>query len=308
VQPLLEQIRPHLERNGYRARTVSSEHIKKLQEGINKIHRQGLFDEEFYQERLTFFEFRPPESLPQAKTLIIVAMPQPQAKVTFTFHGEPHHVILPPTYASSEDRQVLKILSEVLCTQGYSVVQAKLPVKSLAVHSGLGRYGRNNICYIPGMGSFHRLAAFYTNCELDEDNWQDFQVMQRCLKCQICLRSCPTGAISRDRFLVHAERCITFHNERSYAEFPAWIDESWHNCLVGCMRRVKWCQDWLPTSSLFKPSPCSRLTPEGARFHTARWRQRLFPVEYFSMIHTSVIVKRHMPACQEHAGNSQDSS
>jgi epoxyqueuosine reductase len=46
--------------------------------------------------------------------------------------------------------------------------------------------------------------------------------------------ACPSQAIESERFLIHAERCITFHNERPGA-FPRWLDPSWHNCLVGCM-------------------------------------------------------------------------
>ena len=257
LQLLLEQVHSNLEQNGYRARTVSTTHIKELQEEIERIHGQGLFNEKFYEEELAFFEFKAPESLPEAKTLIIVAIPQPQVRVTFNFHGKPRQVILPPTYKYGEDKRVLRILSEILCAHGYNVVQpklplrsvagGKLPLKSLAVHSGLGRYGKNNICYIPRMGSFHRLTAFYTDCEFPEDNWQSFQVMQRCMNCEICLRSCPTGAICRDRFLIHAERCITFHNEQSYTEFPIWINKSWHNSVVGCMR----CQKVCPENSLF---------------------------------------------------------
>jgi epoxyqueuosine reductase len=216
-----------------------------LQEGIDNLHRQGLFNEEFYQKRLTYFEFRQPENLPQAKTLIIVSIPQPQIKETFIFHGEPHNVIVPPTYAYNEDTQVLEILSSVLRPHGYGVVRSKLPLKSLAVHSGLGSYGRNNICYVPGLGSFHRLAAFYTDFEAHEDNWQDFRIMERCSRCQACLRSCPTGAINEERFLVHAERCITFRNERP-TKFPTWLDKSWHNCLVGCLRCQKVCPENAP--------------------------------------------------------------
>ena len=51
----------------------------------------------------------------------------------------------------------------------------------------------------------------------------------------------PTGAISRDRFLLHAEDCLTYHNESS-TEFPDWVQPSWHHCLIGCMR----CQSKCP--------------------------------------------------------------
>jgi epoxyqueuosine reductase len=61
-------------------------------------------------------------------------------------------------------------------------------------------------------------------------------MMERCETCRACLHGCPTGAISAERFLLHAERCITFCNEKSGGEpFPDWLDPSWHNCMVGCL-------------------------------------------------------------------------
>lgn len=50
-----------------------------------------------------------------------------------------------------------------------------------------------------------------------------------------CLIECPTGAIGKDRFLLHAERRLVFHNERpAGVPFPDWIDPAWHNALFGC--------------------------------------------------------------------------
>lgn len=67
MQLLLEQMHSRLERNGYRARTVSATRIKELREEIDKLHRQGFFNEEFYENELAFFEFKSPASLPEAK-------------------------------------------------------------------------------------------------------------------------------------------------------------------------------------------------------------------------------------------------
>ncbi len=71
-------------------------------------------------------------------------------------------------------------------------------------------------------------------------------MLDQCQKCEACVKKCPTGAISGDRFLLYAEKCLTFHNERE-APFPEWIDPSWHNCLIGCM----YCQNVCPAN---KPS------------------------------------------------------
>jgi epoxyqueuosine reductase len=122
------------------------------------------------------------------------------------------------------------------------VAKAILPKKLLAVRSGLAAYGKNNITYVPEMGSFHGLVAAYSDLPAPEDNWRPAQMLEACQKCSACLRHCPTDAITSDRFLLHAERCITYHNEKpSEVPFPAWMDPFWHNCLVGCLHCQRVC-------------------------------------------------------------------
>jgi len=241
-----------LEEQGCQARIVSIQHLRDLQEEIEGRHGQGLFDEEFYQERLAGFAFSPPDSLPGARSLIVVAVPQPQFRVIFTWKGKRVPLIVPPTYLYSRetDKQVEDLLAGILVPAEYHVARATVPKKLLAVRSGLGEYGKNNICYIPGMGSFHRLVAFYSDLPCQEDNWRESQMMESCQNCSACLRNCPTDAITSERFLLRAERCITFHNERpGDVPFPAWLDPSWHNCLVGCLR----CQSICPENRDFLP-------------------------------------------------------
>jgi len=114
-------------------------------------------------------------------------------------------------------------------------------VKLLAARSGLARYGRNNIAYVEGMGSFLRLLAFYSDLPCANDYWQQPQALDECANCRACTNMCPSGAIDPDQFQLRADRCLTFHNESPQA-FPSWIQESWHHCLIGCMK----CQDSCP--------------------------------------------------------------
>jgi len=248
VQRLMDELHSTLEENGYQDRIVSIQHLRDLEEGIEGSRRRGLLNEELYQEYLSGLVFKPPDDLPEARSLIVVAVPQPQIRVIFTWQGESWPFTIPPTYPAyrETDERVGDILSSVLNPEGYRVSQAALPVKYLAVRSGLGEYGRNNICYVPGMGSFHRLVAFYTDFPCPEDSWREPQMTKSCQSCHVCIDSCPAGAITADRFLIHAERCLTFHNERR-GEFPAWIGPSWHNCLVGCLH----CQIACPQNVLF---------------------------------------------------------
>jgi epoxyqueuosine reductase len=249
---MLEELFSQLEERGYKGRIVSIQHLGDLQEEIEGRYKQGLFDEEFYQEWLTGFAFSPPDSLPEARSIIVVAVPQPQIRVTFNWacpersrrDGEPVRCIIPPTYFREQEtsNRVQELLARVLEPAGYGMAEAVLPKKLLAVRSGLAAYGQNNISYVPGMGSFFGLVAVYTDFPAQEDHWREPQMMESCRNCSACLRHCPVGAITSERFLLHAERCITFHNEKpSDVPFPAWIGPSWHNCLVGCLHCQRVC-------------------------------------------------------------------
>jgi len=233
-----------LEKLGCRGCMVPIRHLSDLRERLEESYRLALFDEEFYQERLSGFVFNPPDHLWEAQSIMIVAYPHPQTRVTFTWNGKPMRLIIPPTYlyGTEGDRKIQELLATTLKPVGYHMTEASLPKKLLAVCSGLGAYGKNNICYVDGMGSFLRLVAFYSDFPCEEDIWQEPQMMDACQRCSACGNKCPTEAIPKDRFLLRAERCITYHNEKpGHISFPSWLDPLWHNCLVGCMTCQRIC-------------------------------------------------------------------
>jgi epoxyqueuosine reductase len=247
----MEELFSQLTQRGYKGRIVSIQHLGDLQEEIEGRCKEGLFDQELYQTYLAAFTFCPPDSLPEARSIIVVAVPQPQTGVTFTWIGERVRFIIPPTYFErGTENGVRELLARVLEPAGYRVAEAVLPKKLLAVRSGLAAYGKNNISYVPGMGSFYGLVAVYSDLPAQEDHWREPRMMESCRNCSACLRHCPVGAIpsaplrtgTSERFLLRAERCITFHNEKpGDVPFPAWIDPSWHNCLIGCLHCQRVC-------------------------------------------------------------------
>jgi len=235
---------------GYQARTISIDHLHLLQKQMDEQRNQELLDNQFYEERLAWFRFQIPESLPKAQSIIVLAVPRPQTRAIFTWNGQRRPLIIPPTYTAynSIREQVEKQLAKMLNEKGYTIAGTALPLKLLATRAGLGQYGRNNLCYVCGMGSFFQLVAVYSDMPCEEDSWQEATMMQTFEKCELCRRACPTGAISSDRFLLRAERCIAYHNEKKGdVPFPKWIDASWHNCLEGCMR----CQRACPLNKQF---------------------------------------------------------
>lgn len=223
---------------------TSTRHLSELQEEVEGKLKQDLLNEDFFQERLAWFEFKIPETLPEAQTLIVVAVPRPQSQAIFTWNGKRQALILPPTYTAYDEttKKVQVLLEEILGRDGYRVASSALPLKLLSVRSGLAEYGRNNISYVPGMGSFFQLVAVYSDMPCERDQWREAKMMKSCQECQLCRQACPTGAIPSDRFLLRAERCIVYHNERKgNIPFPEWMDPAWHNCVVGCLHCQRVC-------------------------------------------------------------------
>jgi epoxyqueuosine reductase len=243
VTKLLQSI----EERGYLGRIVSARHLPDLQESVKAHYEYGHFDQAFYRQWLADeFDFNPPQSLPEARSLIVVAARQPQVRFTFTWQKKQIPVIVPPIYLHRQEtnQQAARDLTEILAPAGYRVMEAVVPKKLLAVQSGLAEYGRNNIAYVPGMGSFHRLVTFFSDLPGEEDGWREPRMMERCEKCRVCVRRCPSGAITTERFLLHGERCIVAHNEQpSEVPFPEWLEVEWHNCLVGCLLCQRFCPE-----------------------------------------------------------------
>ena len=241
---IIENFYKILESKGYKGTIITAKNIPLLQNSFKNLHDEKLLDPNFYEEYKKYFEFEPQTDFGEVKSLFMIAMPQPQYKIVFTWKKKEVPLIIPPTYlhgrASINENQAF--LTDLLKPSGYSVEFARLPQKTLAVRAGLAEYGKNNITYVKGMGSFHRLFTYYSDFPYEQDEWRDLSMMDFCKECSACTRACPTGAISEDRFLLHVERCLTFHNEHPVdVPFPGWIDPSWHNCLVGCMHCQKVC-------------------------------------------------------------------
>jgi epoxyqueuosine reductase len=216
-------------------KTVSIIHLKDLQTELNAWLRDGLITKKFYKQNYGQFVFHPPTTLQNARSIIVIGIPQKITPVEFFHKGKRYKTILPPTYMYTEVRAHCKeILSRILGKNGYSVERAILPMKLLAVKSGLGKYGKNNLCYVDGMGSYIRLEAFYTDYEFPTDDWCEKEMMKACTYCSLCQHACPTHCIPQERFLIHADHCLTYFNENE-EDFPSWIPAQSHNAVVGCL-------------------------------------------------------------------------
>lgn len=225
-----------LRERGYDARSLSVSHLDEVREDVESLHREGLISEELYKEYLFRFKYYVPSAFPEARSIVVVSVPQPTCEVVFRVGGRRRRAIVPPTYANAVevDTEIVDLL-EKGDGRGVRLMRAILPHKTLAARTGLAVYGRNNITYVPKYGSYHRLTSFFTDRALHDD-WQEMRMMERCEGCMACVDACPTAAIVRDRFLMYGERCLTFHNEMPNERgFPDYIMEGMHNAVIGCM-------------------------------------------------------------------------
>jgi len=247
MDKVIREFNQHLANADFKSSVVSIKHLSDLEWDLENLLEQGILSRDFYDKGISRyglnFNFEPPPDFPIVKSIIITAVLQPKVSVKFKLSGMDYCVIIPPTYVDDTDKEASNIISLYLEKYGYKIYTAKLPEKLLAVHSGLASYGRNNIAYIDDCGSFFRLEAFFSDIPCIEDNWREIRMMESCNKCVACINKCPTGAILKDRFLINAEKCLTFFNEE-LDSFPEWINPAWHNCLIGCMR----CQDVCPAN------------------------------------------------------------
>jgi epoxyqueuosine reductase len=234
-----------LEKLGCSASVVSIEHLGELGEEIKARHDKGELNGKFYHEyEDPYFHPRLPANFKDARSIIIMATPQPMLRTTMRWKGKDLRLTVPPTYYDSNKviREARENLRKALGPKKHKLVRAVLPQKLLAVRSGLAVYGKNNITYVPKLGSLHRLTSFYTDYESPVDCWQEKKALPKCSTCKACTNACPTGAIKDDRFLIHVERCLTYLNERKSEEpFPKWVPGSAHNTLIGCMRCQRAC-------------------------------------------------------------------
>jgi len=256
-----------LKEHGAECKIISASHIPELESGYNISISSQQIDKQFVISNIqNYIDFSVLDRYPSIQSLIIIATPSPEIEVRFILEDKIHSLKIPPQY-SDRDKvtgNIRRITSQLFDANGYQTFSIVFPKKLLAVRSGLARYGKNNISYISGMGSYHRLTAFASDLPCIHDSWQKRQILDRCSKCKACLHNCPTGAISGDRFLIKAERCLTYFNERS-GPFPDWIDPKSHNSIVGCMR-------------------CQNICPENKKYKSAQVQDTIFSERETSLI------------------------
>ncbi len=223
--------------------------LKDLENDFKTTAEEAELDKRIMDTYLKNFSFSKPEGMESPGSIVVIAMARPAHRLVLVYRGKIIQVLIPPTYVDYQkvNSRVFNLFKKFIGKKGGNAYMARLPLKLLSSRTGLASYGKNNISYIGKWGSFHQLFAFYTDLETEHDPWQELKVLDACSTCDLCRKSCPTGAIRRDSFLLDAAKCLAFLNE-SEGRMPSWVDPYAHNSLIGCMR----CQEVCPYNNKVK--------------------------------------------------------
>ncbi len=242
-QEILQELVVKLKEYDLQGAILAASQVPRLFRELEDIVQRGIVSPKLVTKGyLQGLASNPPETPKWARSLIILSMFQPIGRFRFEHEHGALWGLIPPQYMENQDIPVERTLRDLL-PPGTSIAKARIPLKLAALRAGLATYGRNNLTYTETYGSFHRLAAFYLDIPWKEGLLEEFKVMPLCASCSACIRNCPTGCIDRKRFVIRAEKCLTFYNE-SPEDLPAWIDPTWMNALVGCLR----CQNICPAN------------------------------------------------------------
>ncbi len=259
---------------GLRLEVLDLSSLEAVRDRLSRLRDEGLLDAAFFQKSLSGFKYLEGCPVETPRSVIVAAMPRPAHTLGILVDpasdlaaspgrdvgdardardardGAQVTLVLPPTYANyaSTAVGVLACLKSDFGLSDRQIERASAPLKSLAALSGLTRYGRNNICYAEGLGSYIQLMAFVTSVEVGgknppstESTLMENQRLARCSGCRACVSACPAGAIDPERFLIHAERCYTLFSEEM-SPIPESVPTPSPQCLVGCMK----CQEACP--------------------------------------------------------------
>ncbi len=231
----------------YRAKIIPIDRWAGLKADFAKIlESDGVARHKLFQAYFKPLDFALPPDLKDARSIVVLATFAKSASVDFKYNGQARSVSVPFQYYQDEwtpKRLQAAIRADIVKEPGRKLadISPRVPLKYLAARGGLGVFGRNNLIYVDGMGSYCLLHAYVTDAPLAGDPDAGLQLLGECRHCSLCDRACPTACIGRTQFIIDAGRCVTLFNENA-GDFPNFVLPSMHSALMGCLK----CQDICP--------------------------------------------------------------
>jgi len=110
-----------------------------------------------------------------------------------------------------------------------------LAERALAARAGLGFIGKNHMLINPTLGCQIFLGELLINIDLPCDK----PLQQTCDNCDLCIKACPTGALTPTSF--DASKCISYLTIEHKGQIHTSLAEKFAASLFGCDRCSKAC-------------------------------------------------------------------
>jgi epoxyqueuosine reductase len=301
-QAVAAAIRAWAARRGYRAACADIALLDKVRAEIQASFQEGTIDPDLYRTQLAPLCRGTTAEVPAPKRILMVAVPRPAHTVRFALAGRCVDAVLPPTYVrySALPEAVRDDLREAVPGEHFRLGILNAPLKALAARIGLVRYGRNNLTYVEGLGSYFQLVGCTTDALLEPAPEQPPRALPACENCGACAACCPGGAIREDRFPLNAARCLTLFSENE-GSWPAFFCASMLECLVGCLT----CQQVCPENAgLFTIEPAGVCFAEeetaaivaGGRRDGPVWDRIREKLASLRLVHYEPVITRNLRA------------
>ena len=209
-----------------------------------------------YMQRNFEKRINPSKLLENAQSVIIVGLNYnrtEKVRCNRTLHGQI------ASYACYEDyhtfiKEQLHNLADFINIRTKRGLQFKICVDSvplaertLAVKTGIGFIGKNQMVINPELGCKIFLGEIITNLKLEYDEPISSRVRciahdesTLCSTCDKCIKACPTGALRKDG-LFDASKCINYLTIESKGEIPNELASKIGNKLFGCEDCINVC-------------------------------------------------------------------
>lgn len=233
------QIKDDARRLGFELVGISAVKPPPHEQSFAQWLRQGLAGKLDYMERTELMRRDPQQLVPWAVSVVSVGMnyntdfsrpaPSVDAKGWISRYawGDDYHEVM---------QRRLKLLLERVTDLNDSAVQGRIFVDSgpvlerdFAGVAGLGWIGKNTHLISPKKGSWFFLGELFLDLPLAYDR----PIRDRCGRCDLCLKACPTGAFVGP-YVLDARRCISYLTIELKGWMPSSLRPLVGNHVFGC--------------------------------------------------------------------------